>query len=425
MLRLVLALAWVVSTANAQGSPTPSVAGGSLSQVGNPTASWVFGGVLLVFLMAVVACDLKRDVARPFPPETQKILGFFCAVLAGLFGFFFTGTIAANVNPTTGHGSAGMSIQATGGSAFFVVVLWWWRSDKAPLTGRPNKLRLWIQRSWKTVGGSLAGILICAAGVGAFILWPPPAWTSRFESPDTLRDWSGQIDSRELGNPSGVCKSELPDTDRLVIKSKVAPVLFLPSYKFEDFTLGFLVDLCQYQTAISWVIRSDEAGRNYYRFDLDFDSSGQRHPGEQGFQPAFGKAKITGQEYRNGRISGAPLSFAEPDVPVSSLYDDQQLWVYLRGGRAHGGGCEFSYDFCSVVPTNEQIDRIENPADKAFIEKTFFPRGFNFPEHKLCFPKVPDHVPNPCLQHGTFGFLASKSVLRLSRVEINNADAVP
>ena len=57
-------------------------------------ASWVFGGLLVVFLMALVAYrELKGP--KPFDPATHTIIGFLCATLAGLFAFFFTGTIAA------------------------------------------------------------------------------------------------------------------------------------------------------------------------------------------------------------------------------------------------------------------------------------------------------------------------------------------
>ncbi len=96
------------------------------------TASWVFGSLFAVFLMAVVGYRLGPAHSRPIDPTTQNILGFVCAVLAGLFAFFFTGTVAAQVNGSSG-GYGGVAAQATGGMALFVIVLWWWRSGGAPL----------------------------------------------------------------------------------------------------------------------------------------------------------------------------------------------------------------------------------------------------------------------------------------------------
>ena len=94
-------------------------------------ASYLFGGILLTFMMAIVAYNLIGE-AREISGTTQKLIGFLCALLAGLFAFFFTGTISAQVAPNAGtYGSLG--IQATGGAALFVVMLWWWRSDAAPL----------------------------------------------------------------------------------------------------------------------------------------------------------------------------------------------------------------------------------------------------------------------------------------------------
>src|ERR1035438_9781646 len=101
-------------------------------------ASWVFGGLLVVFIMAVVAYRLIGDSTKSIDPTTHTLLGFLSAILAGLFAFFFTGSVAANLAPTAGRfGSLG--IQATGGAALFVIVLWWWRSDNSPISAEDRK----------------------------------------------------------------------------------------------------------------------------------------------------------------------------------------------------------------------------------------------------------------------------------------------
>lgn len=89
-------------------------------------ASWVFGGLVLVFIMGVVGYRLVTG-NKPVDHATNNMLGFLCAILAGLFAFFFTGTIAAQI-ASDNSVVRGIAIQATGGVALFVVVLWWWRS---------------------------------------------------------------------------------------------------------------------------------------------------------------------------------------------------------------------------------------------------------------------------------------------------------
>jgi hypothetical protein len=92
------------------------------------TASWVFGGLFAVFIMAVVGYRIFTPNSRPIDETTHKLLGFLCAILAGLFAFFFTGTVAAQATGNVGN-LAGLSIQATGGAALFVIMLVWWRKS--------------------------------------------------------------------------------------------------------------------------------------------------------------------------------------------------------------------------------------------------------------------------------------------------------
>jgi H+/Cl- antiporter ClcA len=91
-------------------------------------ASWVFGGVFTLFLMGVFV----------FGPDTlpefkQRLLALFCALLAGLFGFFLTGDLAVKAESlTTRFGQ--LKVKAGGGMALFVLMLIWWLSPLAPVT---------------------------------------------------------------------------------------------------------------------------------------------------------------------------------------------------------------------------------------------------------------------------------------------------
>ncbi|MCX5645049.1 MAG: hypothetical protein NTZ17_10260 [Phycisphaerae bacterium] len=79
-------------------------------------AAWVFGTSLLIFLgvMAILGVIKKRDA---IPPFAEQILALFAALLAGLFTFFITGTIAVE----------GKGIQAAGGLAMFALVRLGWK----------------------------------------------------------------------------------------------------------------------------------------------------------------------------------------------------------------------------------------------------------------------------------------------------------
>ena len=93
-------------------------------------ASWIFGGIALAFLIGVFIFGPDE-----LPEEKRRILGIICAVLAGLFGYFFTGSmklVTEGKLPKWGR----ITIQASGGVAMFVLVLLWWGSNYAPVTRR-------------------------------------------------------------------------------------------------------------------------------------------------------------------------------------------------------------------------------------------------------------------------------------------------
>jgi DNA-binding beta-propeller fold protein YncE len=90
-------------------------------------ASWIFGSLLLLFFVGVFL------FAPPeLPAFKQRMLGVSCALLAGIFAFFMTGTINLElkiVKAVLGE----VGVKATGGVAIFALVLWWWLSPLAPV----------------------------------------------------------------------------------------------------------------------------------------------------------------------------------------------------------------------------------------------------------------------------------------------------
>src|SRR5580704_15709549 len=90
--------------------------------------SWIFGGLLLLFILGVFVWAPNK-----LPPFKQRLLAFICAILAGLFTFFFTGVMGL-----TGR-IGDWRIQATGGVAVFILVLRWWFSGRAPIEIERNR----------------------------------------------------------------------------------------------------------------------------------------------------------------------------------------------------------------------------------------------------------------------------------------------
>jgi hypothetical protein len=97
-------------------------------------ASWIFGSVLILFVMGIVAFRLTVRGPREIDATAQKIIGFLCALLSGLFVYFFTGSVEVS-----GSSGGGPLVQASGGAAVFVIVLWWWRTDHAPIAAKGDR----------------------------------------------------------------------------------------------------------------------------------------------------------------------------------------------------------------------------------------------------------------------------------------------
>jgi len=89
--------------------------------------SWIFGSVLLVFVLGVFIF-----APNELPEFKQRLLAFTCALLAGLFGIFLSGDLSLRLKAQQTKTGA-ILIRATGGSALFVLVLLWWTSTASPV----------------------------------------------------------------------------------------------------------------------------------------------------------------------------------------------------------------------------------------------------------------------------------------------------
>jgi hypothetical protein len=78
---------------------------------GSATASWVFGGVLLVILVAILFL-----IPEPKGPQ-MGIIRFFMALAAGFLAYFFVGGVVLKGSVV------GNKIAATGGFVFFVLIM--------------------------------------------------------------------------------------------------------------------------------------------------------------------------------------------------------------------------------------------------------------------------------------------------------------
>jgi hypothetical protein len=93
-------------------------------------ASWIFGSLFVAFLLGVFIFG-----PNSLPEYKQHLLGYFCALLAGVFCIFFTGSLLLNAElPIAGK----WAVQGGAGFALFLVVLFWWYSPAAPVKAAPE-----------------------------------------------------------------------------------------------------------------------------------------------------------------------------------------------------------------------------------------------------------------------------------------------
>jgi len=70
------------------------------------------------------------------PDYKQRILAYVCALLAGLFALFFTGSLLLNAElPIAGK----WAVQGGTGFALFLIVLFWWAGGLAPVKPTKNE----------------------------------------------------------------------------------------------------------------------------------------------------------------------------------------------------------------------------------------------------------------------------------------------
>lgn len=93
---------------------------------------FTFGTLSFLFLIGVF---FFSPDSLPF--FKQRILAVISALLAGLFGYFFTGAVAIAIDADSDITVGKTAIQAGGGSALFLVVLLWWFSGFAPVGVEP------------------------------------------------------------------------------------------------------------------------------------------------------------------------------------------------------------------------------------------------------------------------------------------------
>ena len=91
-------------------------------------ASWIFGGLLVVFILWAYAFGPEE-----LPPAKHNLLGFTCAIVAGLFGFFFTGSMKLTLERNLSQWGK-LGVQSGGGAALFVFVLLWWTLGGTPIS---------------------------------------------------------------------------------------------------------------------------------------------------------------------------------------------------------------------------------------------------------------------------------------------------
>jgi len=88
-------------------------------------ASWVFGALFAIFVLCVFIFGPPS-----LPGYKQQILAYICALLAGFFAAFFTGTLLLNTQlPIPGK----WVVSGGAGFALFLIVLFWWKSGAAPI----------------------------------------------------------------------------------------------------------------------------------------------------------------------------------------------------------------------------------------------------------------------------------------------------
>jgi hypothetical protein len=89
-------------------------------------ASWIFGSLFAAFILAIFV--LGPD---SLPIYKQQLLAYICALLAGCFAIFFTGSLLVHATlPVPGK----WTVRGGAGFGLFLIVLFWWNSSTPPVS---------------------------------------------------------------------------------------------------------------------------------------------------------------------------------------------------------------------------------------------------------------------------------------------------
>src|SRR5205823_3663687 len=95
-------------------------------------ASWVFGSVFVIFILGVFLFGPPE-----LPSYKQQMLAYISALLAGLFGLFFAGSLLLHAHLWL---PGKWVVQGSTGFALFLIVLFWWNTSAAPVRVAPLPL---------------------------------------------------------------------------------------------------------------------------------------------------------------------------------------------------------------------------------------------------------------------------------------------
>jgi hypothetical protein len=89
--------------------------------------TYIFGSILLIFFICIYIFSPDK-----LPEYKQRMIAFSSSLLAGLFTYFFTGTIKLTGETVTNKFGK-IIVQASSGIAVFILVLLWWLSSNSPI----------------------------------------------------------------------------------------------------------------------------------------------------------------------------------------------------------------------------------------------------------------------------------------------------
>ncbi len=135
---------------NAPSLSPPGSSSGQHHAEHQSLGTWVFGGLLLLFLFGVFAF-----APTTLPDYKHRILAVLTALFAGLFGWFLSGEIGIRIGFLKSS-FGDVAIRATGSLALFVVVLVWWLGPLAPVTASKDSKNITVVERSATMEDAVA-----------------------------------------------------------------------------------------------------------------------------------------------------------------------------------------------------------------------------------------------------------------------------